>query len=68
MISFEPPSMRLMRASRYTPDLVFVHVAIATMELQAGVENVSLEFGGEELGLPYPLPYQSFASYLWSVI
>jgi len=40
----------LMRASRYMPDLVFVHVAVATMELQAGVENVSLQFGGEELG------------------
>jgi hypothetical protein len=26
------------------PDLVFVHVAVATMELQAGVENVSLQF------------------------
>jgi hypothetical protein len=35
---------------RYMPDLVFVHVAVATMELQAGVENVSLQFCGEELG------------------
>jgi hypothetical protein len=42
--------MRLMRASRYMPDLVFVHVAVATMERQAGAENVSLQFGGEELG------------------
>jgi hypothetical protein len=41
--------MRLMRASRYMPDLVFVQ-AVATVELQAGVENVSLQFGGEELG------------------
>jgi len=32
------------------PDLVFVHVAVATMELQVGVENVSLQFGGEEIG------------------
>jgi hypothetical protein len=42
--------MRLMRASRYMPGLVFVHVAVATMELQAGVVNVSLQFGGKELG------------------
>jgi hypothetical protein len=34
MISFEPPQMRLMRASRCMPDLVSVHVAVATMELQ----------------------------------
>ena len=43
------------------PDLVFVHVAVATMELQVGVENVSLQFGGEELGWPYPFHYQLFA-------
>jgi hypothetical protein len=53
--------MRLMRASPYIPDLVFVHVAVAIMELQAGVENVSLQFGGEELGYPYPFHYQLFA-------
>jgi hypothetical protein len=30
------------------------------MELQADLENVSLQFGGEELGSPYPVHYQLF--------
>jgi hypothetical protein len=32
-------------------DLVFVHVAVALWNCSAGVENASLQFGGEELGL-----------------
>jgi hypothetical protein len=30
------------------------------MELQAGAENVSLQFRGEEVGQPYPFHYQLF--------